>query len=74
MRSLHRALHTDRVVVVQPRSYGSDDSRLLDALKQLGPSARGIAVINEKTTEEDLSIRCTEAGYEVFGLLWWRLV
>ena len=54
MRSLHKALRTDRVVVVQPSTYGTDNACLLDALKQLGPGARGIAVINEKVTEADL--------------------
>ena len=54
MRSLHKALHTDRVVVVQPSTYGTDNACLLDALKQLGPSSRGIAVISDKVTEADL--------------------
>ena len=53
-RSLHHALHTERVVVVQPSSYGADNACLLDALKQLGPSSRGVAVINEKTTDDEL--------------------
>jgi predicted TIM-barrel fold metal-dependent hydrolase len=51
MRSLHRALHADRVVIVQPSVYGTDNSCTLDAIKQLGPGARGIAVIDEKTSE-----------------------
>lgn len=54
MRALHRALHTGRVVVVQPTVYGADNSCLLDALKEIGPSARGIAVITDTTTISDL--------------------
>lgn len=54
MRSLHRALHTDRVVIVHPTVYGTDDSCTLDAISQLGPNARGIAVIADKTTDADL--------------------
>ena len=54
MRSLHKALHTDRVVVVQPSTYGTDNACLLDALKQLGPSSRGIAVVHENVTEAEL--------------------
>jgi predicted TIM-barrel fold metal-dependent hydrolase len=54
MRSLHRALHTERVVLVQPSVYGSDNACTLDAMKQLGRSSRGIAVIDEKTTEAAL--------------------
>jgi predicted TIM-barrel fold metal-dependent hydrolase len=54
MRALHRALHTERVVIVNPSVYGTDNSCTLDAIKQLGPSARGIAVIDEKTADSAL--------------------
>lgn len=54
MRSLHRALHVDRVVVVQPSVYGTDNSCTLDAIKQLGARARGVAVIDEKTADATL--------------------
>ena len=54
MRVLHRALHTDRVVVVNPSVYGTDNSCTLDAVKQLGSSARAVAVIDDKTPEAAL--------------------
>ncbi len=54
MRSLHRALHTDRVVIVQPTVYGTDNSCTLDAVKQLGPGARAIVAIDEKISDADL--------------------
>jgi predicted TIM-barrel fold metal-dependent hydrolase len=54
MRALHRALHTERVVVVHPSVYGTDNSCTLDGIKQLGSIARGIAVIDEKTPESAL--------------------
>jgi predicted TIM-barrel fold metal-dependent hydrolase len=54
MRGLHRALHTDRVVIVQPSVYGTDNACTLDAIRQLGTSARGVAVIDEKTPETTL--------------------
>jgi len=54
MRVLHRALHTDRVVVVNPSVYGTDNSCTLDAVKQLGSSARAIAVIDDKTPQAAL--------------------
>ena len=54
MQALHRALHTTRVVVVQPSVYGTDNACTLDALKQLGPSARGVAVVDEGTTDAAL--------------------
>jgi predicted TIM-barrel fold metal-dependent hydrolase len=51
MQALHRALHTTRVVVVQPSVYGTDNACTLDALKQLGSDARGVAVIDEGTPD-----------------------
>jgi predicted TIM-barrel fold metal-dependent hydrolase len=54
MRALHRALHLDRVVIVNPSVYGADNSCTLNAMKQLGSRARGIAVIDEKTSAGQL--------------------
>src|SRR3954463_1931225 len=54
MRALHRALHTTRVVIVQPSVYGTDNACTLDAIKQLGSTARGIAVIDEQTPDAAL--------------------
>jgi predicted TIM-barrel fold metal-dependent hydrolase len=48
LRSLHTALHMSRVIVVQTTVYGTDNSGVLDAMKQLGSRARGVAVIDEK--------------------------
>jgi len=42
---IHRALHISRAVIVQPSVYGTDNSCTLDALKQYGSGARGIAVL-----------------------------
>ena len=43
-----------RVVVVQPSVYGTDNSALLDGLAKLGPLAsRGIAVIDSATTPDN---------------------
>ena len=54
MRKLHRALHTTRVVIVQPSVYGTDNACTLDAIRQLAPHARGVAVIDERTTDAAL--------------------
>jgi predicted TIM-barrel fold metal-dependent hydrolase len=54
LRSLHRALHMERVVVVQPSVYGSDNRCTLGAVRKLGIRARGVAVIDEKTTDAAL--------------------
>ena len=43
--AMHRALHISRAVIVQPSVYGTDNSCTLDAMKQYGPGARGIAVL-----------------------------
>src|SRR3954452_17979066 len=39
----------DRTVVVQPSAYGLDNTCTLDAIAEIGSSARGIAVCNENT-------------------------
>ena len=43
MRTLHRALHIDRVVIVQPSVYGTDNACTLEAVKQLGATSRPVA-------------------------------
>jgi len=54
MRKLHRALHITRVVIVQPSVYGTDNACTLDAIGQLAPNARGVAVIDDRTTDAAL--------------------
>jgi predicted TIM-barrel fold metal-dependent hydrolase len=54
MRALHRALRVDRVVIVQPSVYGTDNACTLDAIEQLGSRARGVAVIDDKTPDAAL--------------------
>ena len=54
MSALHRALHIERVVIVAPSFYGTDNSCLLYGMKARGATARGIAVIDDKTPESDL--------------------
>jgi predicted TIM-barrel fold metal-dependent hydrolase len=49
--TLQNALSLSRVVIVQPSVYGADNSCTLDGLRRLGPDrARGVAVIDDKTT------------------------
>ena len=54
MSALHRALHIERVVIVTPSVYGTDNSATLFGMKARGATARGVAVIDEKTPESDL--------------------
>ncbi len=49
-----RALLLDRVVLVQPSAYGTDNRCLADALERLGDQARGIAVIDPATSDSTL--------------------
>ena len=48
------AIHIDRVVVVHPSVYGTDNRCMMDAGRQLGKRARGVAVIDAKTPDSDL--------------------
>ena len=43
--AMHRALRISRAVIVQPSVYGTDNSCTIDAMKQYGLEARGIAVL-----------------------------
>ncbi|MGC2415383.1 MAG: ROK family protein [Stellaceae bacterium] len=52
--ALQQALHLSRVVIVQPSVYGSDNSCTLDGMQRLGARARGVAVIDDKTTKAAL--------------------
>ena len=54
MTALHKALHIERVVIVTPSIYGTDNSSTLVGMKVRGENARGVAVIDERTTEKEL--------------------
>jgi predicted TIM-barrel fold metal-dependent hydrolase len=54
MTALHKALHIERVVIVTPSVYGPDNSATLFGIKARGPTARGVAVIDDKTPEADI--------------------
>src|SRR3981189_1251720 len=54
MSALHKALHIERVVIVTPSVYGTDNSATLFGMKARGATARGVAVIDDKTSDGDL--------------------
>ena len=54
MSALHKALGIERVVIVTPSIYGTDNSATLFGMKARGASARGVAVIDDRTPESDL--------------------
>src|ERR1700724_742158 len=54
MAALHKALHIENVVIVTPSVYGTDNRATLEGIKFRGNTARGVAVIDDKTPESDL--------------------
>lgn len=56
IEQLHRALHVDRVIIVQPTIYGTDNACTLDAIKRLGSNARGIAVVDDNVSQSELDV------------------
>ena len=54
-RRLQHRLGTSRVVVVTPSTYGTQNACTLDALDQLGDSARGVAVVDHSVSDETLA-------------------
>jgi predicted TIM-barrel fold metal-dependent hydrolase len=54
MAALHKQLHVQRVVIVTPSIYGTDNSATLYGIKARGPNARGVAVIDDKTPDATL--------------------
>ncbi len=61
MAALHKALGIQRVVIVTPSVYGTDNSATLYGMKARGADARGIVVIDDKPSESDLD-RMNQAG------------
>ena len=55
MAALHKALRIQRVVIVTPSVYGTDNSATLYGMQARGANARGVAVIDNKTTESELN-------------------
>lgn len=53
-RQVQQALGLQRAVLVQPTGYGTDNRCLLDALAQMGDSARGIAVVPPGVSDAEL--------------------
>ncbi|TMI04809.1 MAG: hydrolase [Betaproteobacteria bacterium] len=54
MAALHQALGMQRVVIVTPSVYGTDNSATLYGMKARGADARGVAVIDDRTPESEL--------------------
>src|SRR5207237_3450398 len=53
-RLLQKRIGTTRSVVVQPSTYGTDNSCTLDGMAQLGSTTRGVAVVDTTVTDAEL--------------------
>ena len=58
---MHRTLGLDRGVIVQATVHGTNHRILFDALAEAGSSYRGIAIVDDSVTDQDLR-RLHEAG------------
>jgi D-galactarolactone isomerase len=53
-RLLQKRLGTSRVVIVTPAVYVTDNRVTLDAIAQIGPAARGVAVVKPEVSDAEL--------------------
>ncbi len=53
--AMHRALGIERAVIVTPSVHGTDNRVTLDAIAGYGPTARGVAVVDETIRDRDLA-------------------
>jgi D-galactarolactone isomerase len=60
-RLLQKRIGTSRVVIVTPRNYATENQVTVDAMAQLGPNARGVAVLHPAVTDAELK-RLHDAG------------
>src|SRR5438876_337903 len=67
LAALHKALHIQRVVIVTPSVYGTDNSATLYGMNARGADARGVAVIDDKTPESELDAMA-QAGVRAIRL------
>lgn len=74
LHQLLRMLHMDRVVIVSPAVYGTNNDSTLDAIRQLGDRARGIALVPRETVASELDrlrrggICGTRLNFETLGV------
>ncbi|MFP3624684.1 amidohydrolase family protein, partial [Burkholderia sp. SIMBA_051] len=54
-REVQARIGTQRLVIVTPRIYGTDNAMTLDAIRQFGiANARGVAVVRPDVTDAEL--------------------
>ncbi len=73
LHAMHQSIGVERVVIVHPSPYGADNACLLWALQTIGENARGVAVIDDATSEQtlaqlhDAGVRGTRLNLETVG-------
>jgi D-galactarolactone isomerase len=60
-RELQKKLGLERVIVVQPNAYGDDNTVTLNAIREMGSGAKGVAVVKPDASGAELE-RLTKAG------------
>ncbi len=60
-RELQKKLGLERVIVVQPNAYADDNTATLNAMKEFGRAAKGVAVVKPGVSDAELE-RLTKAG------------
>jgi D-galactarolactone isomerase len=60
-RVLQKRLGLERVIVVQPNAYADDNTVTLNAMRELGKGAKGVAVVKPAVKDAELQ-RLTKAG------------
>ena len=53
-RLLQKRLGTTRVIAVTPRNYATDNRATVDAIAQMAPNARGVAVVHPTVSDAEL--------------------
>ena len=61
--ALHKTLKIQRVVIVTPSVYGPDNSATIYGMAVRGKDARGVAVIDDKTTDAEFD-RLVSLGFK----------
>jgi len=71
-QSVQKRLGFSRVVVVQPNAYQDDNRVTVDAIKALGPGAKGVGVVKPGVSDAEIE-RLTKAGIvgqRIFQMQW----
>ncbi len=61
-RTVQAALGVDRVVFVQPTTYGLENRCQLEAAAEFGDAARAVVVVDDATTENELTWLTSRGG------------